>query len=137
MILQTVCVHTASNSCIVECYIIASNGLNSYSYTSKLKEFLNYPLVLSGTINHPNIYLATHQCNLKKTGGLSRSFGMHHRDFNDFADEVSSLIGRECSIVYTDFANHVGPILMALRDQGVQAIGYYEKMSEREKADAK
>ena len=35
--------------------------------------------------------------------------------------------------MYTDFANHVGPIVMALRDRGVQAIGYYGKMSETEK----
>ena len=34
------------------------------------------------------------------------------------------MIGKECSIVYTDFANNVGPIVMALCDQGVQAIGY-------------
>ena len=83
---------------------------------SKLKNFLNNPLILNGTINHPNIYLATHHCYFKKTGGLSRSFGLDHRDFNDFADQVTSLIGKECSIVYTDFANHVGPIVMALRD---------------------
>ena len=98
--------------------------------------FLNNPLIINGTINRPNIYLATHRCNFKKTGGLSRSFGLDHRDFNDFADQVTSLIGKECSIVYTDFANHVGPIVMALRDGGVQAIGYYGKMTEREKIDA-
>ena len=97
---------------------------------------MNNPLTLSVTINRPNIYLATHHCNFKKTGGLSRSFGLDHRDFNEFADKVSSLIGKECSIVYTDFANHVGPIVMALRDRGVQAIGYYGKMNEREKIDA-
>ena len=61
---------------------------------------------------------------------------MDQRDFNEFSDQVSSLIEKDCSIVYTDFANHVGPIVMALRDRGVQAIGYYGKMSETEKVDA-
>ena len=43
---------------------------------SKLKNFVNNPLILNGTINRPNIYLATHRCNFKKKGGLSRSFGL-------------------------------------------------------------
>ena len=103
---------------------------------TKLKNFLNDPLILTSSINRPNIFLACHQCNFKKNDGPSRSFGLDHRDFNHFADEVSSLISNECSIVYTDFANHVGPIVMALRDRGVQAIGYYGKMKEREKIDA-
>ena len=61
---------------------------------------------------------------------------MDQRDFNEFSDQVSSLIGKDCSIVYTDFAYHVGPIVMVLRDRGVQAIGYYGQMSETEKVDA-
>ena len=101
-----------------------------------LKGFLRDPLVLNNTINRPNIYLAARQCNFKQSGGRSKSFGLDQRNFNEFADQVSSLIGKECSIVYTDFANHVGPIVMALRDRGVQAIGYYGKMRETEKVDA-
>ena len=31
---------------------------------------------------------------------------------------------------------HVGPIVLALRDRGVNAIGYYGKMKESEKSDA-
>ena len=115
--------------------IMALTATATPAIASKLQEFLNSPLIISSTINRSNIYLACHPCNFKKTDGPSRSFGLDHRDFNNFADRVSSLIGSECSIVYTDFANHVGPIVMALRDRGVQAIGYYGKMNEREKVD--
>jgi len=96
--------------------IMALTATATPAIASKLQEFLNHPLILSSTINRPNIYLACHPCNFKKTDGPSKLFGLDHRDFNDFADKVSSLIGNECSIVYTDFANHVGPIVMALRD---------------------
>ena len=116
--------------------IMALTATATPSIASKLKSFLRNPLVLTDTMNRPNIFLATHQCSFKKAGGPSQLFGLDHRDFNSFADEVSSLIGNECSIVYTDFANHVAPIVIALRDRGVQAIGYYGKMNERDKLDA-
>ena len=38
--------------------------------------------------------------------------------------------------MYTDFACHVGPIVIALRDRDIQAIGYYGKMKELEKREA-
>ena len=113
--------------------IIALTATATPMIAHNLKGFLCDPLVLNSTINRPNIYLAVHQCNFKQSGGRSKSFGLDQRDFNEFADQVSSLIGKECSIVYTDFANHVGPIVMALRDRGVQAIGYYGKMRETER----
>ena len=59
---------------------------------SKPQEFFNCPLILSSTIN---IYLAHHPCNFKKTDGPSKCFGLDHRDFNNFADKVSFLIGNE------------------------------------------
>ena len=46
------------------------------------------------------------------------------------------MITRECAIIYTDFANHVGPIVLALRDRGINAVGYYGKMIEAEKRDS-
>ena len=38
--------------------------------------------------------------------------------------------------MYTDFACHVGPIIIALRDRDIKAIGYYGKMKEIDKQDA-
>ena len=52
------------------------------------------------------------------------------RDFNSFAEQVKELISNQCSIVYTDFACHLGRIIIALRDRDIKAIGYYGKMKE-------
>ena len=38
--------------------------------------------------------------------------------------------------MYTDFAYHVAPIVLTLRDRGLQAVGYYGKMKEGEKTEA-
>ena len=103
---------------------------------NKLTKFLSNPVIVQSSVNRPNIYLAVHQCNFKKSTGPSKSFGLDHRDFNEFADQVASMVKNDCSIVYTDFATHVGPIVLALRDRGVNAIGYYGKMKESEKSDA-
>ena len=69
----------------------------------------------------------------KKSTGSSKLFSLDYRDFNEFADKV---VKNDSSIVYTDFATHVGPIVLALRDYGENAIGYYGKMKESEKDDA-
>ena len=103
---------------------------------NKLTKFLNNPVIVQSSVNRPNIYLAVHQCNFKKTTGPSKSFSLDHRDFNEFADQVARMVKNDCSIIYTDFATHVGPIVLALRDRGVNAIGYYGKMKESEKSDA-
>ena len=102
----------------------------------RLTSFLNNPLVIKESINRSNIYLGVHKCKFKKSGGLSKSFSLDHRDFNEFADRVSELIANKCSIIYTDFANHVGPIVLALHDRGVNAVGYYGKMRESEKRES-
>jgi len=49
---------------------------------------------------------------------------------------VAELVSNECTIVYTDFACHVGPIVLALRDRGLSAAGYYGKMKEGEKNES-
>ena len=77
---------------------------------NKLTKFLNSPVIVKSSVNRPNIYLAVHQCNFKKSAGPSKSFSLDHRDFNKFADQVASMVKNDCSIVYTDFATHVGPI---------------------------
>ena len=57
------------------------------------------------------------------------------RDFNSFAERVEQIIGSQCTIVYTDFACHVSPIVIALRDRDIKAIRYYGKMKEIDKQD--
>jgi len=65
-----------------------------------------------------------------------RSISLDSRDFNNFADAVKELIEGYCSIIYTDFASHVDPFVLALRDKGVLSIGYYGKMKESENRES-
>jgi len=52
------------------------------------------------------------------------------------AERVEQIIGSQCTIVYTDFASHVSPIVIALRDRDIKAIGYYGKMKGIDKQDS-
>ena len=101
-----------------------------------LKSFMHDPLVARSSVNHSNVYLAAKVCNFKRTDGSKKSISLDSRDFNNFADLVTELIEEHCSIVYTDFACHVGPIVLALRNRGVLSIGYYGKMKELEKRES-
>ena len=101
-----------------------------------LKSFMHDPLVERRSVNRSNIYLAAKVCNFKRTDGSKKSISLDSRDFNNFADAVKELIEGHCSIIYTDFACHVGPIVLALRDRDVLSIGYYGKMKESEKRES-
>ena len=101
-----------------------------------LRSFMHDPLVERSSVNRCNVYLAAKVCNFKRAEGSKQSVSLDSRDFNNFADLVKDLIVEECSIIYTDFACHVGPIVIALRDRDIQAIGYYGKMKELEKREA-
>ena len=61
--------------------------------------FLNNLLVIKESTNRSNIYLGVHTCNFKKLGGLSKSFSLDHRNFNEFADRVSELIANKGSMI--------------------------------------
>ena len=101
-----------------------------------LRSFMHDPLVERSSVNRCNVYLAAKVCNFKRADGSKQSVSLDSRDFNNFADLVKGLILEQCSIIYTDFACHVGPIVLALRDRDIQAIGYYGKMKELEKKEA-
>ena len=94
------------------------------------------PLIERNSVNRANIYLAAKVCNFERSDGSKQSVSLDSRDFNNFADLVTDLVKGQCSIIYTDFACHVGPIVLALRDRDVLAIGYYGKMKESEKREA-
>ena len=73
---------------------------------SRLTMFLNQPVVLKSSLNHPNIYLTAQPYNFKKSDGPSKLFSIDHHDFSDFFNKVHALAGgEECTILYTDFVN--------------------------------
>jgi len=44
--------------------------------------------------------------------------------------------GDGSTIVYTDFARHVGPIVCVLHNNGINAVGYYGAMNDKEKEES-
>ena len=101
-----------------------------------LSAFLNNPVIERSSMNRNNIFLAAEPCNYRRSDGSKQSISLDSRDFNSFADRVKDIISDQCTIVYTDFACHVAPIVLALHDRDVQAVGYYGKMKEGEKAES-
>ena len=101
-----------------------------------LENFLHNPVIEKGTVNRDNIFLGVEKCNFKRSDGKKQSVSLDSHDFNSLADRVKEIVADKCTIVYTDFACHVAPIVLALRDRGLQAVGYYGKMKEGEKTEA-
>ena len=111
--------------------IMALSATITNQVEEALKCLLNEPLILRNTVNRENIFLAAEPCNFKRKDGSKQSVSLDSRDFNSFGERVKDIIGDECSIVYTDFACHVGSIVITLRDRDVKAIGYYGKMKKQ------
>lgn len=84
-----------------------------------LETFLHHPVVERSTINRDNIYLAVEKCNFKRSDGTKQSMVLDSRDFNSFADRVKEIGSDKYTIVYTDFACHVAPLVLALRDRNL------------------
>lgn len=83
---------------------------------SALENFLYNPVIERSSINRDNIYLAAEKCNFKRSDGSRQSISLDSRDFNSFADRIKEIVTDQCTIVYTDFACHVAPIVLALHD---------------------
>ena len=96
-----------------------------------LTAFLLDPVIEKSSMNR-NIYLAAEPCNYQRSDGSKQSISLDSRDFNEFADIVKDIITDKCTIVYTDFACHVAPIVLALHDRDLPAVGYYGKIKEGE-----
>ena len=90
-----------------------------------LRALLRNPFVSKGTINRPNIELRVEEWS--KSGS---------DPFKPFARRSSEIIVNEPCIIYTDFIQDAGPILSAIRDLDISAIGYYGEMGNRLKSEA-
>ena len=90
-----------------------------------LRALLRNPFVSKGTINRPNIELRVEEWS--KSGS---------DPFKPFARRVSEIIVDEPCIIYTDFIQDEGPILSAICDLDISAVGYYGEMENRLKSEA-
>lgn len=56
--------------------------------------------------------------------------------FQPFTKRVSVIIGDDPCIIYTDFNHDVGPMLSAIRDLEISAVGYYGEMENKSKSES-
>ena len=84
-----------------------------------IMKLLRDTFVSSASIDRQNVFLACEEipCVSAKT------------KFSYFASRVSELISdHDCTIVYTDFIDSVGPIMNELSSHGIDSVAYYGEM---------
>ena len=82
---------------------------------NSLLQLVRSPVISKGSINRPNIYF---QCEELENDD----------DFSIFAEKAAKIIKNECSIIYTDFINNIGPIMSKLQENGIDSLPYYGEM---------
>ena len=88
------------------------------SVEKSLLQLVRSPVISKGRIDRPNIYF---QCE-----------ELHHDDvFSIFAEKVAQIIQNDCSIIYTDFINNIGPIMSRLQEKGIDSLPYYGEMDDK------
>ena len=83
-----------------------------------VKLLLRNPVTSKSSMNRPNIILNVEE--LLHDSSLPRAV--------KFAKRAAEIIQSTSSIVYTDFIKDIGPIVSALEEVGVEAVGYHGEM---------
>lgn len=86
------------------------------SVENSIHQLVRSPVISKTSINRSNIFL---QCEEIPSDEDALSF---------FASRVSQIIQDECSIIYTDFINDIGPIMSKLEEQGITSVAYYGEL---------
>ena len=90
-----------------------------YCVEQNMRRLLRNPLLSRNSVNRPNIFLACEEI----------PSHIQRKDFSYFASRISDLISEgECTIVYTDFIDDVGPIMSELSEKGIDSVAYYGEM---------
>ena len=80
-----------------------------------MKALLRRPHVAQSSVNRPNIFLSVEELPSAKSEPPAMQF----------ARRAADIIGSSSAIIYTDFISDVGPIVSALAELGVDAVGYH------------
>ena len=76
---------------------------------------LRNPVISKSSVNRPNITLKVEELSSDSSSPAAVQFGK----------KVAEIINSMPSIVYTDFIADIGPIVSALQEVGVDAVGYH------------
>ena len=92
-----------------------------------IHKLLRDPLLSRSSINRPNIFLACEE--------IPSYVG--RKDFSYFASRVSDIISEdECTIIYTDFIDDVGPIMSELSEKNIDSVAYYGEMDMKTRSES-
>ena len=83
-----------------------------------IKLLIRNPVVQKKSMNRPNVTLNVEE--------LKDDKSLNHAE--QFAKRAAEICGSSSSIVYTDFIADIGPIVSALQQVGVEAVGYHGEM---------
>ena len=83
-----------------------------------IKSLLRHPQVVQASVNRPNIYLHVEELKPDKSEPQAMQF----------ARRAADIIGSSSAIIYTDFISDVGPIVSALAEIGIDAVGYHGEL---------
>ena len=91
-----------------------------------MKSLLRRPHIVQASVNRPNIYLGVEELKSDKTVPPAIQF----------ARRAADIIGSTSAIVYTDFISDIGPIVSALAEVGVDAVGYHGELDAASRHEA-
>ena len=89
-------------------------------------KLLRNPVTKRTSINRPNITLNVEE--LTPNQSLNKA--------TQFTKRAAEIMGSTSSIIYTDFIADIGPIVSALEEVGIQAVGYHGEMDAPSKQES-
>ena len=87
---------------------------------------LRNPVTSKSSMNRPNVTLNVEELTHDKSLPLAAQF----------ANRAAEIIDSTSSIIYTDFIADIGPIVSALQEVGVEAVGYHGEMDASSRHDS-
>ena len=98
--------------------IMALTATATENVEEDIKLMLRNPVTTKCSMNRPNVTLNVEELPHDKSQPQALQF----------AKRVSEIVESSSSIVYTDFIADIGPIVSALQEVGVDAVGYHGEM---------
>lgn len=98
--------------------IMALTATATPDVADEIKLLLRHPVVAQASANRPNIFLQVEELVADKSVPAAMQF----------ARRVSDIFEGSSCIIYTDFIADVGPIVSALAELDIEAVGYHGEM---------
>ena len=98
--------------------LMALTATATTAVKEEMQLLLRNPVISQSSMNRPNVTLNVEELEPDKSKPQAVQF----------ATKVAEIIGSDCSIIYTDFIADIGPIVSALQEVGVEAVGYHGEM---------